>query len=205
MTDGESKGNGMDSGVAALLGALLGGLLSWLATWSIEARRDRRQARSLAVAAASEIDAALTMVKARRWREAFEDALRAAENGQAINVTVHVRDEYLPQCRAALGHAGLISRDLSVYLSRLLILADGLTSDLKRMAEHPSGSPGALIDSSDTVGAAEVYRNLVAIMDAAFQVGGEIVTFVDRKYPREVSGYLSRVKAATRLLVTGAT
>ncbi len=193
----------MDSGVAALLGALLGGLLSWLATWSIEARRDRRQARSLAVAAASEVDAALTMVRARHWYETFQGALQAAENGHAINVTVHVRDQYLPQCRAALGHAGLISRDLSVYLSRMLMLVDGLTSDLKRMAEHPPGSPGALIDPSDHEAAAGVYRNLVGIMDAGFRVGAEIVTLVDRRYPREVSGYWSRVKAAARMLTTG--
>ncbi|WP_242163360.1 hypothetical protein [Lysobacter sp. M15] len=195
----------MDSGVAALLGALLGGLLSWLATWSIEARRDRRQARSLAVAAASEIDAALTMVKARRWLEAFERALAAAQNGYATNLNVHVRDDYLPQCRAALAHAGLISRDLSVYLSRMITLVDGLTSDLKRMAEHPPGSPGALIDPTDHEGAANVYRDLIAMVDAGFKVGAEIVTFVDRKYPREISGYWSRVKAALRMLATGST
>ena len=193
----------MDSGLAALIGALLGGLLSWLATWSIEARRDRRQARSLAVAAASEIDAALAMVKARGWREVFEQQLLAAERGHAVNVTVHVRDDYLPQCRAALAHAGLISRDLSVYLSRLVMLVDGLTSDLKRMAEHPPGTPGALIDISDHEGAAEVYRNLIDIMDAGFKIGAEVVTFVDRRYPREVKGYWSRVKVAARILLSG--
>jgi len=193
----------MDSGVAALSGALLGGLLSWLATWSIEARRDRRQAHSLAVAAASEVDAALTMVKARGWYESFQGALQAAEKGQVVNVTVHVRDDYLPQCRAALGHAGLISRDLSVYLSRMLMLVDGLTSDLRRMAEHPPGSTGALFGPSDYEGAADVYRNLVGIMEAGFRVGAEIVILVDQRYPRELTGYWSRVKAAARILTTG--
>lgn len=193
----------MDSGIAALLGALIGGLLSWLATWSIEARRDRRQARNLAIAAASEIDASLTMVKARDWRGSFERALESAHNGVVVQVTAHVREDYVPNCRAAMAHAGVISRDLSVYLSRFITLVDALTSDMKRMAEHHAGTPHALLDNDDPEGAVKVYESLIQIIDAGFHVGSEIVTFVDRKYPRALSGYWARVRAAARLVATG--
>jgi hypothetical protein len=194
----------MDSGIAGLLGALIGGLVSWLATWSIEARRDRRQARNLAIAAASEVDASLMMVKARDWRGTFERALAAANGGAVIQVTVHVRDDYLPNCRAAMAHAGVISRDLSVFLSRLITLVDGLTSDLKRMSENPAGTPHALLSLDDPEGAARIYSHLIQITDAGFHVGSEIVTFVDRKYPRDLKGYWSRLRAAWRVITTGA-
>ncbi|WP_226468289.1 hypothetical protein [Luteimonas panaciterrae] len=193
----------MDSGVAGLLGALIGGIISWFATWSIEVRRDRRQARNLALAAASEIDAALEMVSARNWRQEFVTALALAEKGIVDLGTIHVRDDYLPMCRAAMAHAGVISRELSVDLARFITLADALTSDLKRMAEHSPGTYGALFAEDDAEGAARVYESLIKIIDSAFVVGTRMVTLVDKMYPKEISGYVARFKGAWNIIAAG--
>jgi len=193
----------IDSGLAALLGALIGGVTSWLATWSIEVRRDRRQARNLALAAASEIDASLTMVRARDWAGACQRALLAAEHGQTVQLTVHVRDDYIPNCRAAMAHAGVISRDLSVYLSRFITIVDSVVSDLKRLNDHAPGTQGSLFGSDEPQGAKEFYTSLAQLMDAGFRVGAEVVTLVDKKYPRDIKGYLGRLRVAARVLLTG--
>ncbi|MEJ2789471.1 MULTISPECIES: hypothetical protein [unclassified Pseudoxanthomonas] len=192
----------IDSGIAALLGALVGGITSWLATWSIEARRDRRQAKSLALAAASEIDAVLAIVNARKWRDGFVEALEEAEQGNVQRVTVHVRQDYFPLTRAAMAHAGVINRDLSVLLARFVILADGVTADLRRIAENDIGTDGSLFD--DAEGAKVAYAELIEITDAAFHVGREAVTLVSHMYPRNLLGYLSRIKRSWNVLVSGA-
>lgn len=195
----------MDSGIAGLLGALIGGVTSWLATWNIEIRRDRRQARSLTLAAASEIEATLTIVKQRNWLDEFAMARTlAAEEGIVTHDTVHVRDDYLPMCRAAMTHAGIISRELSVKLTTFITLADALTSDLKRMADNPPGTYGALFDENDAKGAERVYAHLVTLLQSGFRVGTETIELIDKMYPKkDMRSILQRIKGAWNILITG--
>ncbi|WP_225590836.1 hypothetical protein [Pseudoxanthomonas sp. PXM03] len=122
-----------------------------------------------------------------------------------MQLTVHVRDDYIPNCRAAMAHAGVISRDLSVYLSRFITIVDAIVSDLRRLNDHAPGTTGSLFSSDDPHGAREFYTNLAQLMDAGFRVGAEVITLVDKKYPREAKGYLDRLRAAARLLITGET
>lgn len=77
----------MDSGWAAILGALVGGMVTWISAWQIESRRDLRTARKFAIAAASEIEAALVMLRARRWRESVQELEKHALEGRVLQLS----------------------------------------------------------------------------------------------------------------------
>lgn len=191
----------MDQGIAGLVGALIGGAISLLTTWGVELRRDRRQARNLAVAAASELDAILMLVQARNWKQWFEAARDEATNGNVVQISIHVRDDYLPMCRSAIAHAGSIDHDLAIYLGRVLTLADGLISDIKRLSAHAPDAPDSLLSSANPAGAVDFYANLISLLDAATYTGLMAVSRVAAVYPKPEARLWDRVARSWNVLL----
>lgn len=173
----------MDAQWAGLFGVLVGGILSWVATVSVERRRDKRAGRGIAIAVASEIESALKLVEARGWMSDFLNAHADAENGKAVILTIHMRDDYLPACKAALENAGVMDRVLLTMVSRLVMLVSGMTSDLQRMANHEPGTHGALIELDNPEQAKRVYSDLINILEACNQVGKMAMGRVNFIYP----------------------
>ena len=173
----------MDQGLAALLGALIGGGIAPLTSWWIESRKEGRVARNAVVAAASELDAVLIMLNARRWREGVAAALQLAESGTVFRIEIFVKDDYLPLCRVALKHAGSIDNDLAVLLARAIILQDGLISDIQRLSKYDIDAPGSLLRSDDPEQAVTIYQDLLQIIDSGFEVGSQIIALAKLMYP----------------------
>lgn len=185
----------MDSQWIGLFGVLVGGALSWLATVSVERRRDKRAGRGISAAISSEVDAALSLVQARDWMSDFVDAHARAEKGEVVILTIHLRDNYLSACASALQNPGVIDRELLTLVSKLVMLANGLTADLQRMANHEPGTHGALIELDNAPQAVRVYYDLIHILDACNQVGRMIVGRVNFIYPPADSGLRARLMA----------
>jgi hypothetical protein len=133
----------------------------------------------------------------------FVDAQARAEKGEAVILTIHMRDDYLPACTSALQNAGVVDRTLLTLISRLTMLVGGMTSDLQRMANHEPGTHGALIDVGNAKQAERVYSDLIAILDACEKVGRMVIGRVNYIYPPVGSGLRVRVMAAVWRLGNG--
>lgn len=186
----------MDSGWAAILGALVGGLTTWLSAWQIESRRDVRQARKYAIAAASEIDAALVMLRARKWRASVDDVEKHAREGRVHQLSIHNAETYLIVTREALRECSAIDTSLAVLFGRLIMMESSLLSDLRRLANYPVDHPDGLLSHDRPEAAAELYQSIGLLIDAAQEVGEQAVRRVLELYPQDRRSLWVRLKNA---------
>jgi len=186
----------MDSGVAALLGALIGGLATWASAYSVEIRRDNRRARSAAIAAAAEIEAAMALLHARQWRQGLQNFEDCARQGSVQQFSVHVADQYLPLTRAALNECGALDSQLTALMARLVMLESGLLSDLRRLAQFPVDHPGGFLSSEDPAFAGDLYAELGNLVEAIDAIANQAVQRVLQIYPHRKPTLRGRIKAA---------
>lgn len=173
----------MDQGIAALLGALIGGLLTAGASWWIEYRRDIKHSRNLAFAVAGEVAAVAELVRRRLWlRELFECCL-AAKRGVVIGFETHLPPEILVVSRSAMQHAGNLPGQLPALVPRVVMMGDGIISDLRRLAAFDIDEPHSILQSSHPASAEQFYTELLGIMLNALRLCDEIVLEVNRLYP----------------------
>ena len=174
----------MDQAWVAILGTVVGGGISLGTAWWIEARKERRIGMNVSIAAASELDAVLMILKARDWRGNLNIAADAAKKGQVVPFFFStMRDDYLPMCREALRHAGSIDPRLAILLARAIVLADGLIADVRSLHDRPMGTQNSLLQPSMPEMALKLFTNMVEIIDAGFSVGGQVIALVDSIYP----------------------
>ena len=114
----------MDQGVAALLGALIGGVLTAAATIGADVRRERSQARNLAIATAGEACAVAEMVRRRQWANMVAECYVDATQGSVAQFSAQLPPEILPVARSAQQSAGVLPGNLPALVPRLVMLAD---------------------------------------------------------------------------------
>lgn len=178
----------MDQGIAALLGALVGGLIAGLAAWLLEIWRARALARNMSVAAASEASAVAEMVRRRQWMESLASYANAARQGHVERWAVYLPDAILPVSRSAQQQAGSLRGSLPTIIPRLVIRADGIVADIRRLSLAPIGHPDSMLDPANPKAAADFYTEMFAVMAATLYSCDELVIEAKRLYPEQTSG-----------------
>lgn len=169
--------------ISGLVGSAIGAGAVLFATFGAERSRRQAAAKAAAIAARGEVRATLEMLQLRDWGSLFEQAERDAANGQVFAVSIHVREDQLPLCRQALSHAGELPTEVVDDLARILMLAEGLLSDLRRLAEHGANNPQSLVSMADSAHAELLYGQLGHMYADGISTGGRLVAGISRAYP----------------------
>ncbi|MGY3265210.1 hypothetical protein [Lysobacter sp. HA35] len=174
----------MDQGAAALFGALIGGGLTALTTFGVEYAKIRMTRRNLSVAIAGEAAAVAEVVRRRDWQAQIAEYSRdAGIDGAVYQFAVHLPPDIVPTSRAAMTNAGLLEGDLPSLLSRFVMYADGIASDIRRLADYPPGHEKSLLRYDEPDAAARVYGELFAMLEEGLRVADRIVGEVKKQYP----------------------
>ena len=177
-----ASGGGAD--LSNFVSVVVGAALATGGAFVLDWFKRRHERRNITVALGGEVAAVAEVVRRRQWLNQIADfAAQATEHDHVQQFEVHLPPEFVPTCRLAMQHAGLLRGSLPRLLPRFVMLADGIASDIRRLAEYPPGAPKSFLDPANPEGAAMVYTELFGVMLNALQIADEIVAEVNRQYP----------------------
>lgn len=169
-----------------LIGAVIGGLLALAGQLMSEGIRGRSTRKNLVVALAAEAHAVAEIVRRRQWLEQladYEDEART--HGHVYQFSAHLPAELITCTRAAAMNAGLLPGRLPGLVARLVMLADGAASDIRRLAEYPIDDPKSLLQRDHPAGAANVYAELIGVLVHALWTCDMVVLEAKEHYPSQ--------------------
>ncbi|WP_033008334.1 hypothetical protein [Xanthomonas oryzae] len=178
-----------------MIGAFAAGGVGWL----VERAREKRQARGLSIAVASEAAAIAEVVRARDWMSIFNDARQDALRGSVYIVSIRLPAATLPVSRGAQQQAGQLSGKLPRLVPRLVLLADAVEADVRWLFEHPLGSLNCPVNATDSAHAAGFYGQDIHLIRHALQTCDQIVQDVRERFPKQASAIQQSAVSPTEL------
>jgi hypothetical protein len=159
--------------IAGLVGALLGAGISIASTFGLEAWRDRRTARRMALAVASEVEAAVKLVGFRRYIPDLDDMIAMMVRGQGGGYTFKMGEGYLPVSNAAADGSTNLPQHIFFKLAEMLTLIRAVKTDLDDLSDADSALHNTGIS---------VYVQLRVLLGEAIAVAIDLVNDIDGYY-----------------------
>lgn len=164
-----------------LFGVLLGGLLTiaggYISTVLIENRRQKREARNLALAFRGELSALRKIVAERQYIEGLKGAIDfIRKNNQPYHLIINVRREYFNVFSKNVDKIGALSPPLPEWIATFYTQANAVLEDFHthRDGTYNQAPPQLLLHS---------YEELLRIFEDTMALAGRICAEIDNQYP----------------------
>jgi hypothetical protein len=164
-----------------LIGVLLGGLLTWLGgflsqLWN-ERRRQKSEARNLALAFAGEIIALREIAERRGYVAGIQSYIeRIRSTGQPDYIHTIVGREYFNVYKENVSRIGLLEPPLPRLIATFYTQANAILEDLEILRDQNNWKlfpPEVLL---------RTYEQLLQLFEDNMKVGGQVLSEISRKY-----------------------
>lgn len=176
----------MSSGWFGLLGVVVGGLITGSTTWWMTSRKDKAEARNIAIAVSGELAAAANLIRRRRFVEGIEQHIDSAKDGDVYAFSIHLPpDPLLPITRSSAEKVGVLNGRLPILIPQIVLWCDGLASDIRRLAQHGVDKDDSLIRSDSPEFAVSMYEEILHLLTDLLSACDDVVKEVNRLYPSQ--------------------
>lgn len=172
--------------VSQIVAVLVGGLIAiaggFLTTVLLENRRQRREARNLALAFRGEIGGLMEHIEERGYLRRFEEVIAEIEaSGEPFYVPMRIRFQYDRVYDANVERIGMLAGELPALIPLFYTRFSSVLEDLVNMGE-------GVYEALDLPTLLRVYRDLHRILQATVALGERIEGEIEAYYGVRDSG-----------------
>lgn len=163
---------------SALGGAFVGAVSSFFPNYIIGKLKDRKDKRSTTLQLYAEVKATIELAEHRNYIQQLERVVEAFNSKQITSYTyqIQVPEDRFPIFKSSLDRLGMLEVDVQVKVVEFYQLLEAVVQDVK---------PGGLLNARPAP--AEAFQEALRITKRARQLGGEILTIIEKHHRIPIS------------------